>query len=186
MSEKVQSTFEMRGRTYTEMEDGTIYCDRRACPGSTGLRCQRTEVPICMQCAVRTPVGYISEDAAKEQADKFFNITGSDYVIAGIVAFLATFFSGFMFTAIFGNFGFFFVILLLVFIGGGIGTSIGEIVMRSIKNKRGRYTQRVVGGAMAAATLTLFLLSGFSLVALGYGFITTSAAVSRFEISLRA
>lgn len=185
MSENVQRTVEIRGRVYTEMSDGTIFCDRRNCPGSTGLRCQRTEVPICMKCAVRTPVGYISEDAAKEQADKYFNISGSDYIVAAIVAFIATFISGFIFTLFFGGFGFF-VILLLVFIGGGIGTSIGEIVMRSIQNKRGRYTQRVVGAAMLTATFLLFLLSGFSLTALVYGGIATSAAVSRFEISLRA
>lgn len=186
MSENdVVRSFEIRGREYKEVADGTIFCDRRGCPGSSGLRCQRTEVPICLKCAVQTPVGYISEDAAREQADKFFNIASSDYVIASGISFAATFFSGFIFAALFGGFGFF-AIFILFFIGGAIGGSIGEIVMRSIKNRRGRYTSHVVGGSMIIATFFVFLLSGFALTALIYGGIATSAAVSRFQIALRA
>ena len=185
MSENVVRNFEMRGRNYREIEDGTIFCDRRACPGSSGLRCQRTEVPICMKCAVSTPVGYISEDAAREHADKFFNIAGSDYIIAAVIAFLATFFTGFIFAAIFGGFGFFAFFLMFI-IGGSVGGSIGEIVMRSIKNRRGRHTSRVVGASMIMATVFIFIFSGFSIIALLYGIIATSAAVSRFQIALRA
>lgn len=185
MSETVVRTFESHGRSYTEMNDGTIFCDRRECPGSIGLRGQRTGVPICMSCAVQTPVGYISKDAAREQANKFFNIESSDYVVAAIIAFMITFISGFMVGAFFVRFSFFGLFVLLL-IGGAVGGTIGEVVVKSIKNRRGRYTSQVVGGAMVTATFFAFLFTGLSLMTLIYGLIVASATVSRFEIALRA
>lgn len=179
---EVVNTFEMLGRTYKEMDDGTIFCDRRACPGSSGLRGARTNVPICMKCAVRTPTGYISEDAAKEQADKYFNISNRDYLIAALVAFFGTFLAGLL-VSIF-SFGGFFGLLLIFFFSGGIGASIGEIVLRAIKHRRGRYTQRVVGIAMGLATALLVIFT-FNIFIVIFGVLATGSAVSRFEVALR-
>lgn len=166
------------GQRNYEERDGVIYCDRRGCPGSTGLRCQRTNVPICVKCAVRTPVGYISKDAAKLQADKYFNIELKDYIIAAIVAFVATLVIGFIVSFIFGGF-----FLIGFLIAGVVGGSVGELVWRSIRYKRGRYTSRVVGGAMLLATLFVFLAGG-GIVGLAFGVIATVAAVSRFQVTL--
>ncbi len=166
------------GRKYIE-RDGVLYCDRRNCPGSTGLRCQRSGVPICSKCAVRTPVGYISKDAAKQQADKYFNITPADYIIAGLVAFFATFGVGLMLVTFLGRFW-----ILLLIASAPIGGGIGEMAWRCIRYKRGRHIGRAVGVAMVAATGILFLIGGF--ISLIFGLIATGAAVSRFEIALRA
>ncbi|PJF44244.1 MAG: hypothetical protein CUN55_04985 [Phototrophicales bacterium] len=176
MSDVVR-TFEMHGRTYREMSDGTIYCDRRNCAGSSGLRCQRTDVPICTQCAVRTPVGYISKDAAKMQADKYYNIDTTDYILAAVVSFMATLLTGFLVSFV----GFF---ILIILISIPIGTGIGEIVLRVIKNRRGRYTQRIVGIAMSIATFLLLILT-LNIFMLLFGVLATGAAVSRFQVALR-
>jgi hypothetical protein len=135
-----------------------------------------------MKCAVRTPVGYISKDAAKEQADKYYNIKVVSYIIAGAVAFIAMLGMAFMLSLFIGGF-FGFIIAFLV--GAPAGGLVSELVWRSIGSQRGRYTGRVVGGAMALATLLVFLFT-FSIVVLLFGFVATSAAVSRFEIALRA
>lgn len=167
----------MATRKYVE-RDGKIFCDRRNCPGSEGLRCQRTNVPICSQCAVRTPVGYISKDAAKQQADRFFNIGMPDYVIAGGIAFFATLISGFIVSMFLGS-----IWLILFFIGAPVGGAIGDTAWRAIRYRRGRYTSRVVGGAMLLATFMLFPFGGIS--ALIFGGIATVTAVSRFEVAIR-
>lgn len=162
-----------------EERDGQIYCDRKGCPGSSGLRCQRTNVPICVKCAVRTPVGYISKDAAKQQADKYYNIANQDYLLAGAVAFFATLLTGFVMTIVFGRF-----FLLGFLFATPVGAAVGELVWRSIRYRRGRYTARVVSGAMLFATGILFVITGFSLIALVFGIIATAAAVSRFQVTL--
>ncbi len=176
MSDVVR-TYELHGRTYKEMDDGVVFCDRRNCLGSSGLRCQRSNVPICKQCAVATPVGYISKDAAKQQADKYFNIATTDYMIAASVAFFMTLFAGFFV----GLFGFF---IIIIFASIPIGAGIGELVLRAIKNRRGRYTQRVVGASMGLATLFLLLFT-FNPLMLLFGVLATGAAVSRFQVALR-
>lgn len=167
----------MATRKYVE-RDGKIFCDRRNCPGSSGLRCQRTNVPICSQCAVRTPVGYISKDAAREQANRYFNVNLPDYAIAGGVAFGATFFSAFVISVFLGS-----IWLILFFIGAPVGAAIGDIAWRAIGHRRGRYTSRVVAGAMIIATLLVFPFGGIS--ALIFGGVATVAAVSRFEVAIR-
>ncbi len=166
------------GRKYVE-QDGAIYCDRAGCPGSTGLRCQRTNVPICPQCAVMTPVGYISKDAAKSHADKFYNIAPTDYVIAATVAFVVTTLGGLGLLFFFGRFW-----LILIVAAMPLGGGVAELVWRAIRYKRGRRTQQVVAGAMIAATFVLFIF-GF-IWGLMLGGIATAAAVSRFEVALRA
>lgn len=159
--------------------DGVIYCDRASCPGSTGLRCQRTGVPICPQCAVMTPVGYISKDAAKAQADKFYNIALTDYMIAAAVAFGGMLVVGLPLVFLLGR-----LWLIMILAGAPVGGGIAEMVWRAINYKRGRNTQRVVAVSMTVATGILFLFGG--LMGLIFGAIATAAAVSRFEVALRA
>ncbi|MBI5928137.1 MAG: hypothetical protein HY862_02425 [Chloroflexi bacterium] len=154
-----------------------IFCGKANCPGSTGLKCYRTGVLICMKCAVKTPVGYISKEAAREQADKYFNIASYDYIIAAVVAFAALLIGGGLVIMILPFFLFMFII------GGALGGGIAEIVWRAIRFKRGRYTTYAVGSGLVAATLCLMVLSPFNGFILGG--IATSVALSRFRFGLR-
>ncbi|CAG0981379.1 hypothetical protein ANRL2_02466 [Anaerolineae bacterium] len=157
--------------------DERIFCGKANCPGSTGLKCYRTGVPICMKCAVKTPVGYISKETAREQADKYFNIASYDYIIATLVAFGSLLVSGVVLVRFIPFFYFMFLI------GGAVGGGIAEIVWRAIRYKRGRYTTYAVGAGMIAATLLLILLSPLNGAI--FGGIATSVALSRFRFQLR-
>lgn len=161
----------------TNPQDGVIYCGRANCPGSTGLRCYRTGVPICMKCAVKTPVGYISKEAAREQADKFFNIASYDYIIAAAVAFGALLIGGGLILMILP------FILFMFVIGGALGGGISELVWRAIRYKRGRYTTYAVGLGMGSATLILMLINPIGGLILGG--IATGVTLSRFRFGLR-
>ena len=154
-----------------------IYCGRGNCPGSTGLRCYRTGVPICMKCAVRTPVGYISPEAAREQADKYFNIASYDYIIAAVVSFFGLLISGVVLITVIPIF---FIMLLA---GSAVGGGISELVWRAIRYKRGRYTAYAVGAGMISATIILALLNPIS--GLIFGGFATSVALGRFRFGLR-
>jgi hypothetical protein len=165
--------------TTNETEEERIFCHRRNCPGSTGLRCYQTGVPICMKCSVRTPVGYISKDAAKDRADKFFNISVSDYVVVATIAFMGTLITGFFAVSFLG-----FLWFLLIFIGPALGGIIGEMIFRGIRRRRGRYTRQIVIGSMIAANIILFFVTG-NLLALGiFAFTATSAAIARLQVAL--
>lgn len=174
--------FEGSKREFYE-RDGKIYCDRRGCPGSEGLRDHRNGVPICSKCAVRTAVGYISKDTAREHQNLFFNATPGDYLITGITAFVVSLFAGFFIAQLF-----LFLALLISAPAGGV---VSEMVARVSRRKRGRYTGQVVGAAMALSVLVLVLawFIGFArlnFISLGiYAFVAISVAVSRFQLGLR-
>jgi hypothetical protein len=119
----------------------------------------------------------LSKDAAKEQADKYFNIAVTDYALAGILAFMIALGIGFFVVNLFGFF------LFAIFGGIFAGGVISETVQRTIKFKRGRNTGRVVGAGIVMASVILLLFNPIS--AAIYGFLATSTAVSRFEIGLR-
>lgn len=168
-----------------EAEDQRVYCHRRNCPGSTGLRCYQTDVPICMQCAIQTPVGYISKDAQRERQKVYFNIQTKDYILLALVGFFTTLFIGYPVVLLVSGLGFigFFI---MAFVGSAIGGSIGEASFRAIGRRRGRYTDRVLIGAMVSACLIIFLFSGlYVVIGLGiFAFTAIGAAVARIRITL--
>ena len=48
----------------------------------TLLRCNKCNKPICLKCAVQTPVGYRCKECVREQQDVYYNGTTSDNLIA--------------------------------------------------------------------------------------------------------
>lgn len=172
-----------------EHDEERIYCHRRNCPGSTGLRCYQTDVPICMQCAVRTPVGYISKDAQKERQSQYFNIENTDYVLVAVVGFLGTFFIGIPAVSFLSFLGFWGLFLSAI-VGSGAGGAIGETTFRAIKRRRGRHTQQFLIGAMVFACFLLifpaiFLGGLFGVIIVGiFGFSCIGAAVARIRVAL--
>jgi hypothetical protein len=144
-------------RDYREAEDGTIYCNIRGCHGSIGLRCYRTQVPICQHCAIKTPVGYISREAAREQQNKFFTALPTDYLITAVVAFIMNLIFAFI-GSLFGGIGFF-AWILLFFWGTFSGGTISEGIWRVLRKRRGRYTGQVAAVAIILSSLLVFLFT---------------------------
>ncbi|MFP4324104.1 MAG: hypothetical protein ACLFTK_16740 [Anaerolineales bacterium] len=171
-------------RIYQEAEDGTVFCSIRDCPGSTGLRCYRTSVPICKKCSVKTPVGYISREAAREQQDRFFDMETGDYIVAGVTAFFANLFIGFFVTRI----GFFLPgflgLIILFFVATSAAGVISEIIRQAIQKKRGRYISQVITIGLIFSSIILFFLSP-PLTLIIYALIVFTTVNARFQMGIR-
>ena len=169
----------VKRRTYRVDADGTIFCDRTGCVGSQGLRDHRTNVPICRKCAVKTPVGYVSEDTARAQRKTYFNASSVDYAIAAGTAFFISLVAGFF---VVGFLGFW---LFVVFLSFPVGGAIGEAVWRALRGKRGEYMQYAVGIGIITAGILLLLFTSNLFGVLIYTFISISSATARFQLGLR-
>lgn len=170
-------------RNYREEADGTVFCQIGGCLGSTGLRCYRTSVPICMKCAVKTPVGYISREAAREQQDKFFTALPRDYLITVAIAFFLNLGLGYIAAQI-GFIGFF-GLILMSFWGTFAAGILSEAIWRALNKRRGRYTGRVAAGAVFLSSLLVFFVTGSLLGLLIYTVIVIIAINARFQVGLR-
>lgn len=125
----------------------------------TSLRCNRCGKPICVSCAVQTPVGYRCKECVRGQQAAFetagYPRLGMAAVIAGVGAGFGSFFLGFL-----GFWG-----LLLAPVAGG---AIAEVVRWSVRRRRSRRlpTAAAAGAAMgvlahaALRYLPLLLLGG--------------------------
>lgn len=161
-------------------ETELIYCGKPNCPGSTGLRCIRTNVPICSKCAVLVKgVGYISKDAAREQEKKFYNVVPTDYLVVGAISFFGTLVIGFPLNIFLGGIWF-----LMFLLGPAVGSAIGEVTWRIIGNRRGKYMSQTVTGSIIAASLLLFIIiPSFSVII--FGGMAAFSAAARFQVGLR-
>jgi hypothetical protein len=120
-------------------------------PGvETYLRCNKCGKPICVKCAVRTPVGYRCKECVNLQQQVFYaDFRPIHYVIAVIVALPLSFVAG--------------VILPLlswyvIVLGPLAGVAIAEITRWAIRRRRGRYTWVVVCGCIILGGLPMLLL----------------------------
>lgn len=147
-------------RVETPVREETLYCvnhPRR----ETLLRCNRCNRPICIDCAVRTPVGYRCRDCVRQQQSVFYDIQALDYLVAALVSPVL----GFLGALITGTVGW--LTLFLAPVAGGL---IAEAVRWAARRRRGRYLWLVsAGGVVLGSGLAfLFFVRGlWSLIWLG-------------------
>ena len=110
----------------------------------TSLRCNRCGNPICVKCAVRTPVGYRCKTCVKSQQEVYFTAAPSDYVIAAIITLPLAAIGQFI-----GPMLWFFAL----FAGPIVGGVIADLVWRATGKRRGQYTWLVVAASMVIAAL---------------------------------
>ena len=127
----------------------------------TGLRCNRCGNPICIKCAMRTPVGYRCKNCVKTQQAVFYTATPTDYVVAAVITLPLAAIGQFIGPML----GFF-----ALFAGPIVGGLIAELVWRATGKRRGQYTWLVVAACMVIAALPALLgaLLPFGLL-MGYG-----------------
>ncbi len=161
--------------TQSETEDESrLYCTVHPSV-ETSLRCNRCGRPMCTRCAVRTPVGYRCRECVRQQQDTFFTAQVRDYIIAGAVALVMSFFAA----AILSRFGWF---IFAIFLSPAAGGMIGTVVWRLTGKRRGRYTAWVVGAAVVLGALPFLLVN---ILAIGiYLVMATGAAVAQFQVRL--
>ena len=75
------------------MATAPVYCKNHPAR-ETLLRCNRCNDPYCINCLVRTPVGYRCKTCLNIQQAGFYTATVTDHVIAGIVGFIASIIGG--------------------------------------------------------------------------------------------
>ena len=162
-----------------------LYCYRHP-DRSTSLRCYKCNKPICSECAVKTPVGYLCPDCHREAEDAFFNAKATDYLLALLVALPISLLAGWFVVRFSGGI---FMILLFIFAGGAIGGFIARLSKRIMGNRRGRYIPHLVAACIVIGVLVwawpwlLYLLAGNAGVLLklaGIGVYLFTAASSAF------
>ncbi len=142
--------------------DYTLVCYRHP-QRMTSLRCYNCNRPICIQCANKTPVGYICPECQRQAEDAFYNARPSDYLIAAVVSLPISLVVGLLLVTLGRNMLFY---LLIFFISGAVGSFIGRITKRAIGGRRGRYLPGLVvammfmGVLIPVLPLLLAILSG--------------------------
>lgn len=136
----------------------------------TRLRCNKCGDPICVRCAVRTPVGYRCRACVNAQQQVFYaGFKPSYYVIAAVVALPLSLIAGWLIPRL----GWY-----TIFLGPIVGGGIAEAARWAIGGKRGEHTWLVVCGSLvlgALPTLLLSLLSFLGLIASAPGILVSLA-----------
>jgi MFS family permease len=137
----------------------TLYCANHP-QRETTLRCNKCGKPICVQCAVRTPVGYRCRECIRNHQAVFQTAVWYDYVIGAVLALIL---SGVL-TPFGGALGWF-----AIFLGPLAGAIVAEAVRFAVRKRRGRYLAELVGAAMILGALPLVLLPLIGGLLLGGG-----------------
>jgi hypothetical protein len=145
---------------HSASEPEVLYCANHP-DTETLLRCNRCNKPICLRCAVRTPVGYRCRECVSGQRALYYTGVVWDYPIAAVASLLLFGVVGFVYGLLrLGFLGFWIAIFLGPAVGGGIAEAIRSVVGR----RRSRYLGLIAAvgavlGGIAGPGLVLGLLS---------------------------
>ncbi|MBC8447942.1 MAG: hypothetical protein H8D78_09345 [Chloroflexi bacterium] len=143
-------------------EETTLYCANHP-QVETLLRCNRCGKPICLKCAVHTPVGYRCKSCLQGQQEVFYTATRSHQaagsvvaVVLGLLVGVAAYFVGQL-------------SWISLFIAPVVGGLVGEAIFRASGRKRARRFHWIGGGLVASGALLTFLLAYlFRILSFGY------------------
>ncbi|MCY4145533.1 MAG: B-box zinc finger protein [Chloroflexi bacterium] len=160
-------------------QDKLTYCARHP-ERDTGLRCNRCDRYMCVECAVRTPIGYTCRECVRGHEDKFYAGTLTDYGLVGAVG-LAGGAATVLLAMLAG--GFFIVGLLLA---PALGGALAQFALQLTGRRRGRHSGLACAGGVIAGGLlgSLAVLGGVGLFSLLYLGLAASAAYTRFKVSI--
>jgi len=146
----------------------------------TMLRCNRCNKPICVRCAVQTPVGYRCKQCVGRQQAVYYTGGAVDYVAGALIALVLGGLAGFLMLAL----GAWFFALVL---GPAIGIGIAEIVRFAVRRRRSKHlwlaaSAGIVVGAVPGLVLRLGRLDLWSLLTLGlFLVLAVGAAAARLR-----
>jgi B-box zinc finger len=155
----------------------TLYCANHP-QTPTGLRCNRCEKPICVKCAVRTPIGYRCKECVRGQQKVFETATWIDYpLLFGVVAILAGL----------GALGASFIGFFTIFLAPIAGGMIAEAARFVTRKRRSKLLYRLAIIAAVVGCLPFLSMNLLSLDVLGivwqgvYLFMMTSTLYYRLS-----
>jgi len=137
-------------------EGEALYCTVHPDRG-TSLRCNRCGRPMCVRCAVQTPVGYRCRECVRNQQDIYYTATPLDAVIAAAasagVSLLANYVAGLL------------PPFLMLFLAAATGGTLPQLIGALTGRRRGRYTHfAVAAGIVIGAIPTLLPLAQVVLI----------------------
>ncbi|MFC1960272.1 B-box zinc finger protein [Chloroflexota bacterium] len=139
----------------------TVHPDRE-----TALRCNKCGRPMCVECAVQTPVGYRCRECIREQQDKFYTATTMDNVIAAGVAFGLSLVMNWIAMLIISIIPLFGLFIALLFFAPAAGSLIPQAILTLTRRRRSRYMGEiavvaiVIGAIASQWRLIQFLFMG--------------------------
>jgi len=139
-----------REERMAESTDTTLYCANHP-QVETLLRCNRCGKPICMRCAVRTPVGYRCKDCVRGQQSVFYTASRTHQAAGSAVALLLGLLLGVL-SYFAGQLSW-----LALFIAPVVGGVAGEAIFRASGRKRARRFDWIGSGLVAVGALLAFL-----------------------------
>lgn len=143
-------------------ETPVLYCANH--PNvETLLRCNKCGKPICIKCAVRTPVGYRCRECVRQQQNVYFNAESWDNPIAFGVSFVVTLIALPLSAAILGRTGIF-GILIALFVGASAGGILAQIIRWAVRRRRGRYLPYFALSGIIVSILTVGVILGFGVL----------------------
>jgi hypothetical protein len=116
------------------------------------LRCNRCNKPICVRCAVRTPVGYRCRECLGKQQAVFYTGGPTDNLIGGLIALVLGGLAGFLMLSL----GAWFFALIL---GPAIGIGIAELVRLAVRRRRSKYLWLAASAGIVVGVVPGLLLS---------------------------
>lgn len=128
-------------------ETETLYCVNHS-SRETLLRCNRCDQPICIQCAVRTPIGYRCKSCIRGQQKKFITAHTSDYILAPLIAAVLSLIGSYLVS---------FLGFLTIFAAPFFGMVIVRVVKAVIKNRRSNALFNAITAAGAVGSLPLLV-----------------------------
>ena len=160
------------------LPDELTYCARHP-DRDTGLRCNRCERYMCIECAKRTPVGYTCRECVRGHENKFYAGTSLDYAIVAAVSLLGGGVIAFISGLVGG------VLLLGLIIAPALGGVLAQLALQLSGRRRGRYSGYVCAGGVAiGGILTALLLTGLGVISLLYVALAASTAFARYKATI--
>lgn len=132
------------------MPSETVYCARHP-KTQTALACARCATPICPDCFVPGPVGFLCKACADLGSSPLFQIRPERFalaIVAGIV-------SGGIAGVLLQHIGFY-----IFFTAPIIGGILGQIVLQAVGYKRGIKVEWITGGSIIAGAALSLLITG--------------------------
>ncbi|RME59765.1 MAG: hypothetical protein D6790_10215 [Caldilineae bacterium] len=150
----------------------------------TMLRCNKCGKPICMDCAVRTPVGYRCQECIREQQNVYFNALAQDNLVAFVVGLVVAAIGAPLVGLLLGGFGFFGLIIAFI-AGSGAGSLLAQIIRRAVGRRRGRRLPAfalagIITGVLLGSVAFLLLTGVFPLFSLTMLLFTGLAIASAY------
>jgi len=166
-------------------DTNTLYCYVHP-NRETGLRCNRCERPICVQCAVHTPTGYRCKECVREQQRIFNTAEWYDYLIGFGTTAILSLVASIILSVISGFMGFFMWFVSFA-IAGSAGVIIANLTQTALRKRRSKQLFWLAAAGVVAGTLpvVLFLLftgNFFSIIWQGiYLFTATPTVYARIS-----